>query len=169
MANIGLFYGSNGGATEDVAQRIAARLGDVDLFAISESTIDRISDYEQVILGTSTYGDGDLQDDWDGVLSRLDDIDFSDRTVALFGLGDQDGFPDTFLDGMGILNEKLAERGARFVGRWDSDGYDFMQSKAIADGGFAGLAIDEDNQSDLTDERIARWVDQLKAEFRKGA
>jgi flavodoxin I len=169
MANIGLFYGSNGGATEDVAQRIASKLGNVDVVAISESTVSKIGDYEQVILGTSTYGDGDLQDDWDDVLSRLDDIDFSNRTVALFGLGDQDGFPDTFLDGMGILNEKLTERGARFVGRWDSDGYDFMQSKAIADGGFAGLAIDEDNQSELTDKRIAKWVDQLKTEFQKGA
>ena len=169
MTNIGIFYGSDGGATEDVAQRIAACFEKADLFAISKSNADKIKQYTTVILGTPTCGVGDLQDDWEDALPGLDGVDFSDKAVALFGLGDQDSFSDSFLEGMGILGEALVERGAHFVGRWDSEGYDFTQSGALVDGAFAGLAIDEDNQSDQTDERIAKWVEQIKSELQEEA
>jgi len=168
MATIGLFYGSTGGATEDVAQRIAESLGDADIFNISDSTVGKIKQYKALVFGTSTMGVGELQDDWQTVISRLDDIDLSGTTVALFGLGDQEGFSDTFMDGMAILHEKVVERGANLIGRWDSNDYDFMASEAIVDGTFVGLALDEDNQPDQTDERISKWVEQLKMELLKG-
>jgi len=168
MATTGLFFGSNGGATEDVAQRIASHMGEVDIFSISKKNVDEIRKYKIVIFGTSTMGVGDLQDDWQAVFSQLDNVDLSDTTVALFGLGDQEGFSDTFLDGMGILHEKVAERGAHLVGRWNQNGYDFIESAAMVDGAFVGLALDEENQPDLTDERILKWVEQLKTEISKG-
>ncbi|HAG84604.1 MAG TPA: hypothetical protein DCL61_26490, partial [Cyanobacteria bacterium UBA12227] len=81
------------------------------------------------------------------------------------GVGDQVGYPDTFQDAMGILEEKISELGGQTVGYWPTNGYEFNESKAIRDGNFVGLALDEDNQSDLTEERIEAWVAQLKSEF----
>jgi flavodoxin I len=46
-----------------------------------------------------------------------------------------------------------------------NDGYDFTESKAVKNSNFVGLTIDEDNQSDLTDERVKIWVAQIKKEF----
>ncbi|NQE37327.1 Flavodoxin [Microcoleus sp. IPMA8] len=81
------------------------------------------------------------------------------------GTGDQEGYPDNFMDAMGILAEKISEQGGETVGYWPVEGYDFNESKAVVNGKFLGLAIDEDNQSDLTESRIKSWVSQLKKEF----
>jgi len=106
-----------------------------------------------------------LQSDWEDFFDELDTIDFTGKKVAYFGEGDQVGYPDTFQDAMGMLEEKIVERGGETVGYWSTDGYEFTDSKALRDGKFVGLALDEDNQSDLTDERIKTWVSQLKQEF----
>ncbi len=66
---------------------------------------------------------------------------------------------------IGILEEKISERGGTTVGYWSTVGYEFNESKGVRDGKFVGLALDEDNQSELTDKRIENWVAQLKQEF----
>ena len=66
---------------------------------------------------------------------------------------------------MGILEEKVSELGAETAGYWSVDGYDFSDSKALRSGKFVGLALDEDNQPELTDGRVQQWVTQLKQEF----
>jgi flavodoxin I len=95
----------------------------------------------------------------------LDDIDFVSKKVAYFGMGDQIGYSDNFQDALGILEEKIASLGGKTVGYWPTDGYDFNESKALKNGKFVGLALDEDNQSDLTEQRIKTWVAGLKREF----
>jgi len=165
MSKIGIFFGSNGGTTQGVAHSIATTLKkkglDVDVKDISASSADDISQYENIIFGTSTWGMGDLQDDWDSFVSNLSSIDFSGKKLALFGTGDQFSYPETFVDGMGLILEQIS--GAELIGQWPVEGYDFSESKACVNGSFVGLVLDEDNQSNLSDERIDRWADLLAA------
>ncbi len=167
MSQIGLFYGSTTGKTEDIAERIQEALGDdvVTLHEISEAENSDFEQYDNLIIACPTWDIGELQSDWDGYYPELDEVDFSGKTVAYFGTGDQIGYADNFQDAMGILEAKISELGAKTVGYWPIDGYDFNESKAVKNGKFVGLAIDEDNQSDLTDERITAWTKQLKSEF----
>ncbi|MEO1131338.1 MAG: flavodoxin FldA [Cyanobacteria bacterium J06639_1] len=168
MAKIGLFYGSTTGNTETAAEEIQKQFGGEDVVKLHEVASVEASDfgeYDCLIIGSPTWNVGELQDDWDGYFEELDGIDFSGKKVAYFGTGDQVGYSDNFQDAMGILEEKISEQGGTTVGFWPTEGYDHDDSRAERDGKFVGLALDEDNQSDLTDERIKTWVQQLKQEF----
>lgn len=164
MATIGLFYGSTTGNTKDAATQIRTALGDdsVTLANIASATAGDLDRFDTLILGTSTWGFGDWQDDWASFQSELGKINWNGRRVALFGLGDQYGYADTFVDGMGLLYETLASLDAKLVGAWAGQDYDFEASCAHRDGRFVGLALDADNQSELTPPRIEQWVRQLK-------
>ena len=166
MSNIGLFYGTTTGKTEFAAEMIQKEFGDaVTLHNITDVDDSDFEEYQNIIIACPTWDIGELQSDWDGYFPDLDDIDFSGKKVAYFGTGDQIGYSDNFQDAMGILEEKITERGGTTVGYWSADGYEFNESKALKDGKFVGLALDEDNQPDLTDKRIKAWVAQLKKEF----
>ena len=163
MAKTGIFYGSTTGNTEAVAKKIKDLLGiDADIANISSSSIEDMMKYDNLILGSSTWGMGDIQDDWSTIINKLSKADFSGKKVALFGTGDQNAYTDTFVDAIGLLYEALENSGAEFIGAWPSEGYDHSESKAVKNGAFVGLALDEDNQSEMTDERIAKWVQNLK-------
>ena len=164
---IGLFYGTTTGKTEAVAEAIRDAFDDVtiDYNDISKVDIEELNEYDCLIIGCPTWDIGELQSDWESVFSELDDIDFTGKLVAYFGTGDQLGYGDTFQDAMGILEEKITELGGNTVGYTDAEGYDFNDSKALHDGKFCGLALDEDNQPELTETRILAWVAQLKIEF----
>lgn len=167
--SIGLFYGSTTGNTEDVAERIAAQLGSehVCLYDVADNGLAGVDKYSYLIFGISTWDFGELQEDWDDIWSEIDDLDFSGITCALFGLGDQIGYPEWFLDAMGMLHEKLQKGGAHIVGHWPNQGYDFEASKALNadESQFVGLALDDDGQTGETDERIAVWCEQIKPEL----
>ena len=165
MAEIGIFYGSTTGRTQFAAEVIQRELGvKADLFDVAKAEADDLSRYPLLILGVSTWGIGDLQQDWDTRINLLAQIDFSGKKVAFFGLGDAMGYPDSFLDAMGTLYQAVRVRGAKCIGRWSAVGYAFTLSKAIDNGEFVGLGLDDDNQEHLSAERIARWVEQVKIE-----
>ncbi|ABL64386.1 flavodoxin [Chlorobium phaeobacteroides] len=163
MKRIGLFWGSQTGNTELAATLIVEAIGSdiVQSYDIRGVDSGTFGSYDSLILGTSTWGAGELQDDWDSFLPQFDAIDFIGKKVALFGLGDQLGYGDYFLDGMGILYENLIGRGAKVTGSWSVDGYEHSYSRAIQYGAFVGLALDADNQNHLTPVRIKQWVDQI--------
>ena len=169
MSKIGLFYGSNTGKTESAAEMIQAEFGGesiVTLHEIADASDSDFNDYENIIIGCPTWDIGELQPDWDGFYNDdLDNVDFSGKTVAYFGTGDQVGYAENFQDAMGILEEKISSLGGKTVGSWPTDGYEHEASKAEKGGKFVGLALDEDNQSELTESRIKEWVTQLKSEF----
>lgn len=167
MAKVGIFYGSTTGKTEMVVESMQKEFGQdvVDLHNIADVDESDFEEYTNLIVACPTWNIGELQSDWDGFFPDLDSIDFNGKKVAYFGTGDQVGYADNFQDAMGILEEKITELGGTTVGYWATDGYDFNESKAVKNGKFVGLAIDEDNQSDLTDERVKAWVAQLKKEF----
>jgi flavodoxin I len=168
MAKIGLFFGTQTGKTETVAEIIQKEFGGeaiVELHDISSASTEDFASYDALIIGCPTGHIGELQSDWEGFYDELDEIDFSAKKVAYFGTGDQIGYSDNFQDALGILEEKIASLGGKTVGYWPTEGYDFNESKALKNGKFVGLALDEDNQSDLTEQRIKTWVTQLKSEF----
>ena len=164
MAEIGIFYGSSTGNTKDVSAKIEAGLGG-DLLNITDVDADTIASYKYLVFSASTWGAGDLQDDWEDFFPNLDDVDFNGKKVAIMGLGDQENYGDTFCDGMAVLAEKVEERGGVIVGSTSTDGYSYDNSEAEKDGSFIGLVIDEDNQSDLTDARVKAWIADLQKEF----
>lgn len=170
---IGLFYGSTGGMTEVVAEKIAEKaiaygydLAPQDVAHLED--IRPLTQYNKLILGTSTWYYGEHQGDWEEIIEEIpDDINFSGTTVALFGLGDQEGYPDWFLDAMGMIAEELLSRGAVLIGRWPTKGYDFDESKAILESDyFCGLAIDDDCQAKLTDNRLDQWLAEIMPQFK---
>ncbi len=165
MEKIGIFYGSSTGNAESVANKLQEALGDVELFDVADASADDLNKFSNLILGSSTWGVGEMQDDFDAFMSELNDADLNGKKVALYGLGDQDGYADTFVDAMGEIYEALEGKGCELVGEVSTEGYEFESSKAEKDGKFVGLAIDEDNQDDLTDDRIAAWAEVLKGAF----
>jgi len=167
MERIGLFFGSDTGYTESIAREIVRLIGpeQIDCHDISKSSNDLFSNYNLLIIGLSTWHDGQLQSDWDKFLDEFKKIDFSGKTVAFFGLGDQVGYAEYFVDGIGILAQIVSENGGEIIGVWPTDGYQFQASKAVfEEGWFVGLALDEDNQSDLTITRIRAWLEQVAQE-----
>ena len=165
MTQIGLFFGTQTGNTESIAEQIQKELGGdrvVTLHDVSSVEASDFEDYDMLIIGCPTWNIGEMQSDWEGLYDELGSVDFSGKKVAYFGPGDQIGYSDNFQDAMGILEEKISELGGKTVGQWPTDGYDFTESKAVKNGKFVGLALDEDNQSELTDQRIKAWTTQLK-------
>lgn len=165
MAKARIYYGSSTGNTQRIASRIQEELGDLieSVTDIAKATPDDLASAQALILGVSTWEDGQLQEDWDDFFPELDRMDLSGTTVALFGLGDANGFSGEFVDALGTLYRKVRERGATVVGAWPTDGYDFDDSSAVVDGRFVGLVIDEENDADLTDDRVARWADSIRS------
>lgn len=166
---IGLFFGSDEGNTESVAYRIQSQFAEseVDVRDIADVTQLDFSDYQLMILGIPTWDFGQIQSDWEDFWDDLKEVDFAGKTVALFGLGDQFGYGDYFVDAMGMLNDVLVQNGALIIGHWSAEGYEFEASKAFnkTSNQFVGLALDEDQQEELTDNRITQWCDQIKASF----
>lgn len=161
----GIFYGSTTGTTEAVAQDIAKQLGvaAADVHNVAGASADETDKYDMLVLGSSTWGSGDLQDDWYGFLDALKTRNLSGKKVALFGCGDSSCYPETFCDAVGLLYEGLQGTGCTFVGAYVPEGYDVTDSLVCNEGKFIGLAIDE-GTPDKTDERIAAWCQLLKTE-----
>lgn len=168
---IGLYFGSTAGTTEEAAELIKKELeltfpDVVDLRDIGKNPADTMMDYELLIVGCPTYNIGELQDDWFMVFEDLEMLSFAGCKVAMFGMGDQYGYADTFVDAIGILGKRFRDDcGANLVGYTSIEGYNFIGSVGLEEGRFMGLALDDDNQGSLTAERIKKWVAQLIQEF----
>ncbi len=161
---IAIVYGSTTGNTEAAAEKIREELSDADLINVSQCNRSTLENYDLLVLGTSTWGIGDIQDDWAGALDDLGAANLSGKKVAIFGLGDQQSYSDSFVDGIGDLYKKAKSAGAEIIGFWPTDEYSFSSEKPVIDGEFAGLPLDEDNEPEKTDERIHEWIAQIKQE-----
>ena len=163
MGKTAIIYGSTTGTTEDIAGRIASKLNIAqgDIYEISKVTADTVAGYDTLLLGSSTWGSGDLQDDWYDGIETLKGADLAGKKIALFGCGDSSSYSDTFCSALGTIYNDLKDSGATFVGSVDPSDYTVDGSDAVVDGQFVGLPIDEVNESDKTDERISNWVASL--------
>jgi flavodoxin I len=169
VSTIGLFFGSDEGNTERVAELIQQHFiaGELVVYDIADVTQLEFTEYQHIILGIPTWDFGQIQSDWEEFWQDIQAVDFTNKTVALFGLGDQFGYGDYFLDAMGMLHDVVLANGATIIGHWSTEGYDYDASKAEVVGHalFVGLAIDEDQQEELSDARIEQWCQQIKKEF----
>jgi flavodoxin I len=163
---IGIFYGSSTGQTEMVAEKLHQIIGleISDLFNVDTATEKNLEKYPYLIFGTPTWGVGEMQDDWEDFAEIVGKANLKGKKIALFGLGDQDTYPENFADGVGMLYDKIKDK-AKIVGKWPKKGYTFHESEALRDNSFVGLILDQENQASKTTERLTKWVDQLKKEF----
>ena len=167
--NIGLFYGSSTCYTEMAAEKIREIIGSeiITLHNLKDDSPSLMEQYDALILGIPTWDFGELQEDWEAAWEQLNNLNLTDKPVALYGMGDQLGYGEWFLDALGMLHDKLAPAGAHFIGYWPTEGYEFTSKIPLtADGKlFVGLALDETNQYDLTDERLENWCEQILGEM----
>ncbi len=165
MKNLGVFYGSTTGTCEGIAQAIADKLGVAkeNIIDVSKITAEKVNAFDVLILGTSTWGDGELQDDWYDGVELLKSLDLSGKTIALFGCGDSESYSDTFCDAMGVLYNDLKDSECTFIGQVPADGYSFSSSNAVIDGKFVGLALDEVNEDNMTSARLDSWIETIKS------
>lgn len=167
---IGLFYGSTTCYTEIAAEKIQQHFTDelsIELFNIKETPLTDCHNFDLLIFGISTWDYGEIQEDWESHWPEIADLDLSNKVIALFGMGDQIGYTDWFQDALGMLHQQVIAQGGYCIGFWPNQGYEFSASKALTPdkSQFVGLALDEDNQYDLSDERIATWCQQVKSEI----
>ena len=164
MKNICVIYGSSTGTCQGLAVKIGQQLGvqDDGIIDVQNLSADVVNKYDVLILGTSTWGAGEMQDDWYDGVKVLKQAGLQGKTVAVFGCGDSESYSDTFCGGMAELYNAAKDAGATMLGEVATDGYNFDDSEAVVDGKFVGLALDEVNEDDKTDSRIEAWVEELK-------
>lgn len=164
MSKTCIIYGSSTGTCQAIAEKIAEKLGvdSSDVFDVANIDADTAGAYDNLLLGTSTWGAGELQDDWYDGLETLKKADLNGKTVALFGCGDSESYGDTFCSAMAEIYDGLKDSGAKFVGQVDTDGYTYDDSASVVDGKFIGLPLDDVNEDDKTDGRIEAWIESIK-------
>ena len=162
--NYGIIYSSYTGLTFDITTIIEKYLDLLKLEVLEVSSINSndFLRFDFLMLGVPTWFVGELEPEWDDYFPDFENIDFTGKDIAIFGLGDQYGYPDNFVDGIGILAEVIIKNGGNIVGYWPNKGYDFNKSIGLAPNGmFYGLALDEDNQPELSEERVKLWTEGL--------
>ena len=157
-----IIYGTSTGTCEDLASRIGAKLGVDNIINVTDLDENVIAENDNLILGTSTWGAGEMQDDWYDGIKVIKSADLGGKTVALFGCGDSGSYPDTFVGGMAEIYNAVKTAGANVIGAVSTEGYTFDDSESVVDGKFVGLALDEVNEDDKTDERINAWVEEIQ-------
>ncbi len=160
-----LFYGSQTGTSEAIAVSIKNALPDLitDIRNIYGVKTEEIAECDFLILGGSTWGDGELTDDWADYLPRFETIDLTGKKVALFALGDQYGYSYNFVSAMKILYDKVLAQGGEIIcANIPTAGFEFDHSEAVVDGNFCGLVVDEVNEPNLTEQRIETWAEQVR-------
>ncbi len=176
MKKVGLFYWPKGGNVEKAAQAIKARFNEseIDMIDLSQLCAEKLEQYDNLIFGSSTVGadhweDATTDNKWYVMFHDLEEkgIDFGKKKTALFGLGDQINYPHHFVDGMERVYGFIKKHNVEFVGQWANDSsYEFSESEALHDGYFRGLPLDLDHQENLLDERVDKWVEMIKKEFK---
>jgi flavodoxin I len=167
MKKTAIFYSFNTKNSSKVAEKIKQSYGesDIDTINTEELTEDQFIAYDNLILSVPTWFDGELPNYWDEFVPALEDLSLKGKKVAIFGLGDQKGYPENFGDAIGTMADLVENQGAKVVGSTSAKGYTFEKSKGLKNGKFVGLMIDVENQDNLTDERINNWVKEIKKSF----
>jgi flavodoxin I len=173
MKKIGIFFGTETGTTRLIAKKLQKMLGDEIAskpLNVNRITPEEMLQYDALILGTPSYGEGEipglsagcLEPNWEEFLVKMQNPDFSGKRIAFFGLGAQERYADRFASSLRALHQVFTDFGAETVGDWSTDGYTFQHSAAVVDGRFVGLVIDQRTQGMHTDERLATWLEQIK-------
>ncbi len=163
----GLFYSYNSHKTKHVAEKITEDFG-ASIESVNAETIteEEFLKYDTVIMGVPTWFDGELPNYWDEFVPAIEDMDLKGKKFAIFGLGDQKGYPENFGDAVGLMANLLIQRGAEVVGETSTEGYAYESSKALRNDKFIGLILDQENQPRLTQDRVKSWIKEVKKQFK---
>ena len=128
--NIGLFYGSSTCYTEMAAEKIRDIIGPelVTLHNLKDDAVALMEQYDVLILGIPTWDFGEIQEDWEAIWDQLDSVNFEGKIIAMYGMGDQLGYGEWFLDALGMLHDKLAPKGATFIESDDPDLFNWLMN-----------------------------------------
>jgi flavodoxin I len=167
MGKIGIFYSFNSQKTKLIGEKIIELFKEGEIEAINAETVseEEFLKYDKMILGVPTWFDGELPNYWDEFVPAIEELDMSGKKIAIYGLADQKGYPENFGDAVGLMANLLTQRGAEIVGETSTEGYTFESSRAIKDGKFVGLILDQENQARLTQARLDMWIKQVKENF----
>lgn len=172
MSKIAIFFGPLKGAVNRVADKVKDAIGEdkVVMVPVKDATVSDIEKYDKIIFGISTVGKDTWDSsytnaDWGKFLPEIGKTNYKGKTIAIFGLGDHITYAPTFVDHIAVLAKDLIKNGAELVGKVPADNYEFQESKAVVDGKFLGLPVDEDFEPELTDERVKNWVEQIRPHF----
>ena len=170
MKKIGMFWGSSSDNTKTAAEFIIEYLEmneiEIESFDIGEIGTDKILEFDNIIIGCPTWNIGELQEDWDAVFSDYEKLDFSGKTAAFFGCGDQVGYPDNFLDALGILGKPFMKNGGSVIGRCNKDDYEFRESVGLENNQLLGLGLDYDNEDEKCEDQMIMWLENIMGEFK---
>ncbi|MFW5774169.1 MAG: flavodoxin, partial [Tangfeifania sp.] len=153
--------------SKKVSEKIIDIYGKSEIEAVNAEEVNKavLEKYDNFILSAPTWFDGELPNYWDEFVPDLEEMDLKGKKFAIFGLGDQKGYPENFCDAIGILAEIIEDCGGNVIGHTSTEGYTYESSKAQRGNEFIGLPLDQENQARLTSDRIKKWVSQLKKEF----
>ena len=172
MKKIGIFWGSSTDnttvATEFMKDYLEMNDHEVDIYNMEETDVEKILEYDNIIIGCPTWHIGELQEDWDSVFLDYEKLDFNGKNGAFFGCGDQVGYPGNFLDAIGILAEPFMKNGGTLVGRCEWDDYSFTGSKALDENDkLMGLGLDYDNDDEETcEDMMVMWLEDIIEDFK---
>ena len=166
-----IFFATSTGKTEDIADRLKELLPGTEAKDVDNiDSIDELVNAESLICCVPTWNTGADEarsgTAWDDLAQDIPNQDFAGKPVAILGLCDSSGYSDFFCDAMEELYTAFLQSGAKMIGKVPTSGYTYDDSKSVIDGKFCGLPIDEDNESELTDERLSQWVQQINSEAR---
>ena len=165
-----MFFGSETGNTKEHAFEIQQELLGTHLelqrdpIDLADASVSEMTKYNFIIIGCPTWNIGELQADVEAIYEDLNDLDLNGKRFALYGVGDQEGYPDNYQDALGILAQKIRTLGGQLVGFTPTEGYRFQDSKGVEKGSFLGLALDDDNQKEMSLPRIKNWIKQILIE-----
>ncbi|MFA5418450.1 MAG: flavodoxin domain-containing protein [Bacteroidales bacterium] len=169
MKKIALLYWGIGGNVEKASRKVYSMFDPeiIDMFDVVNFDMSTLNNYKLLILGGSTIGaenwiDAKADNEWNRFFRKLEKQGPLNFTVAFFGLGDQILYPDHFVDGLGVFQEEMDGLNVKVIGQWPVDGYKFTDSDGYKDNHFYGLALDIDNEPELTNQRIKAWTDLIK-------
>ena len=172
MSKTAIFFGPLDGAVHRVAKKVRDEIGadKVEMVPVKDASVADLEKYDKIIFGISTVGSETWHStysnaDWSKFLPEIGKTTYEGKTLAIYGLGDHITYAPTFVDHIGLLANALKKNGAELVGKVPTGEYEFEDSKAIEGDKFMGLPVDEDFEPELTDERVKKWVEQIRPDF----
>jgi flavodoxin I len=168
MKKTAIVYSFNTQKTTKIAEKIRDEFGKekVDMVNVEDVTEEKFLAYDRMILGASTWFDGELPNFWDEFVPAIEEMDLKGKSFALFGNGDQKKYGENFVDALGILANLIESRGGEIIGYTSAKDYNFERSRALRGDQFCGLALDWENQPRKNNSRVKDWVAQLKAAWK---
>ena len=157
----GIVFGSNDGDAKVVAEYIASKIG-CGVLNATDLTADFLDKNDKLIFVASTHKVGEVQKDFQAKLGLIGEADWTEKTLALVGLGNAAKHSDTF--NSGLVDFLPVTKGAKLVGAFDNPGYAFDYSSAFINGKFIGLVLDYKNDPQWQ-AKTDGWLNGVKQYF----